>query len=344
VSDGVTIDASSTGVFTNLTTLKLGNNANFSANDSATFDKVTKLDLGDYATFTAPSSATFAVTSGIAITIGHGGQLDAGAGATLDFKSGSTLNAPEGAIVLSAGTKLENVMGLTTSSGFIVGLDGFDLPATPSKPIPEKVSVAIVGSTEVTGADNIVISGGEAIYVYTGGTLTLTGGVGGSDAVGKSVTVSTPIRVMDGGALVVQGGAGNSSANQPGGLAHVDNVTAKGGSDITVTAGAGAAGGAGGKASIGTADAGKKLTFEGTNIIVTISGGDAANPGAGGDAEVYTSNALITESYSDAANAIINGVTLTATEGAKNTNGADGEVKLSQSNRLIQATGGTYGQ
>jgi hypothetical protein len=227
---------------------------------------------------------------------------------------------------------------------FNVGIEGVDIEATAA--IPESVTIVILGTTVIAGSDDIEITGGDGIFVYEGGTLTITAGNAGGEA-GKTVTVTTPVTVASGGSLAVNGGVGSSSAAVIGGAATVEKVTAQAGSTITVTAGAGGtnASGTGGNAVIGSAsEAGKKIAFEaGGTITVGVTGGAAANEGAGGDAELYTSNSILSESNSTAANAVIDGVTLTAVGGANDGGGGgNAVVDIDEDDKSIVAPGGIH--
>jgi hypothetical protein len=223
---------------------------------------------------------------------------------------------------------------------------GADITATTTT-IPANVKVIIKGTTNITATAATTVTGAGSILVPTSGTLNVTGQAGQDGALGAAVTVSVPVTVESGGTLAVKGGAGSSGGNFAGGAALVETVTAEAGSAISVIAGNGAASNSdkiGGNATIGdNSDAKKKIAFEkgAVTINVTVTGGDfgGSGGGVGGDAKLYTSN-TVTSPNNVNPNAVIDGVTLTATGGAIS-GGGTVTVTIDANSKLITAGGST---
>jgi hypothetical protein len=328
--------------FAVLESIELGDKAvlNVSASE-ATFETVESITLGVEAALTVAKEATLAVLT--SIVIGDKAVLDVGDGAALDFDEGVTLSTTgRGAVVTSVATGFTAILTLTPNLAFTVVIKDVDIEATLS--IPTGVTLVIAGETAITGADDITISGG-AIIVVDSATLNVTA-ENASEAAGNSVIVTTPVTVEGGGTLVVTGGA--AATTYTGGAALVETVTAEASSTITVEAGVGDTSGVGGAATIGADEDGKKITFvpdEATTITVAITSGAAADSGAGGAAALYTSNEIEGTDNSTEADAVIDGVTLTAEGGdGLGESGLKADPVISQEARSIIVAGGTYGE
>jgi hypothetical protein len=280
---------------------------------TATLATITGLTVGDRAILTLSANATLAGLTG-GIVIGEEAYLDVGAGTALSV-SGKSLSTAEGGIIkTSAIGGLTKLATLTHIGTVNIGIEGVNFTADYA--VPNNVILVILGTTAVSGAAAITVSGGTGsrIYVPNGGTLTLTGGAASGSTVGTLVSVTAPVTVAAGGTLSATAGAGGTSV-------------------------------AGGAVTIGVTGEGAKVSFVKGNdtIVVGLTSGAAADSGAGGAVTLFTDNAIKSISYSGDADAIIDGVTLTITGGVKDGGGSDGIETINDSLKSIVVAGGTHG-